>query len=68
VSAPGGAATALAVIVAASAVPGTASAVTGGDYKRSGHRYMWIGAVDGLRINRTVHDFEADGVRAHRTP
>ncbi|MFD3519898.1 hypothetical protein [Streptomyces sp. NPDC058653] len=29
-----------------------------------GRDYMWIGAVDGLRINRTVYDFEADGVRA----
>ncbi|MEU9976790.1 hypothetical protein [Streptomyces sp. NPDC051014] len=31
-----------------------------------GRDYMWIGAVDGLRINRTVYDFEADGVRARR--
>ncbi|MFB6978133.1 hypothetical protein [Streptomyces scopuliridis] len=28
-----------------------------------GRDYMWIGAVDGLRINRTVYEFEADGVR-----
>ncbi|MEW1779287.1 hypothetical protein [Streptomyces sp. NPDC086777] len=27
---------------------------------------MWIGAVDGLRINRFVYDFEADGVRIRR--
>lgn len=26
----------------------------------------WAGAVDGLRINRYVYDFEADGVRARR--
>ncbi|MCX4767713.1 hypothetical protein OG562_43525 [Streptomyces sp. NBC_01275] len=25
---------------------------------------MWIGAVDGLRINQTIYDFEAHGVRA----
>ncbi|MEU9152869.1 hypothetical protein AB0D59_20480 [Streptomyces sp. NPDC048417] len=31
-----------------------------------GRDYMWIGAVDGLRINRTVYDFEADGVRTRR--
>lgn len=31
-----------------------------------GRDYMWIGAVDGLRINRTVYDFEADGIRALR--
>ncbi|MFE5141884.1 hypothetical protein ACFRDV_30180 [Streptomyces fagopyri] len=31
-----------------------------------GRDHMWIGAVDGLRVNRTVYDFEADGVRAHR--
>lgn len=28
-----------------------------------GRDHMWIGAVDGLRINRTVYDFEAGGVR-----
>ena len=28
-----------------------------------GRDHMWIGAVDGLRINRTVYDFEANGVR-----
>ncbi|MFF7241716.1 hypothetical protein [Streptomyces collinus] len=27
---------------------------------------MWIGAVDGLRINRTLYDFEAEGVRTRR--
>ncbi|MGW3248746.1 hypothetical protein [Streptomyces sp. NPDC001070] len=26
----------------------------------------WVGAVDGLRINRYVYDFEADGVQARR--
>ncbi|MDX2708449.1 hypothetical protein PV350_37205 [Streptomyces sp. PA03-6a] len=31
-----------------------------------GRDYMWAGAVDGLRINRYVYDFEADGVRARR--
>lgn len=31
-----------------------------------GRDYMWVGAVDGLRINRTVYDFEADGVKARR--
>ena len=24
---------------------------------------MWIGAVDGLRLNDKVYDFEADGVK-----
>jgi hypothetical protein len=32
-----------------------------------GRDHMWIGAVDGLRINQTVYDFEANGVRALRT-
>ncbi len=32
-----------------------------------GRDFMWIGAVDGLRINDTVYDFEADGVEARRT-
>ncbi|MEU2674959.1 hypothetical protein ABZ622_40325 [Streptomyces sp. NPDC007164] len=31
-----------------------------------GRDKMWIGAVDGLRINRTIYDFEADGVRTRR--
>ncbi|MEU6343150.1 hypothetical protein ABZ883_19665 [Streptomyces sp. NPDC046977] len=31
-----------------------------------GRDFMWIGAVDGLRINRYVYDFEPGGVRAHR--
>lgn len=31
-----------------------------------GRDHMWIGAVDGLRVNGTVYDFEADGVRTHR--
>ncbi|MFD4232217.1 hypothetical protein [Streptomyces sp. NPDC058545] len=26
----------------------------------------WVGAVDGLRINQNIYDFEADGVRARR--
>ncbi|MEU6197357.1 hypothetical protein [Streptomyces sp. NPDC047061] len=29
-----------------------------------GRDFMWIGAVDGLRINGTVFDFESGGVRA----
>ncbi|MEU2426502.1 hypothetical protein ABZ619_36775 [Streptomyces sp. NPDC007851] len=29
-----------------------------------GRDYLWNGAVDGLRINDVVYDFEADGVRA----
>ncbi|MET8247288.1 hypothetical protein ABZV31_24395 [Streptomyces sp. NPDC005202] len=31
-----------------------------------GRDHMWIGAVDGLRINRNIYDFEADGVRTRR--
>ncbi|MGW2960980.1 hypothetical protein ACWDGI_21260 [Streptomyces sp. NPDC001220] len=31
-----------------------------------GRDHLWTGAVDGLRINRTVYDFEADGVRTRR--
>ncbi|MCX5397640.1 hypothetical protein [Streptomyces sp. NBC_00102] len=31
-----------------------------------GRDYMWIGAVDGLRINGTIYDFEVDGVKARR--
>jgi len=31
-----------------------------------GRDNMWIGAVDGLRINRTIYDFEAGGVRTRR--
>ena len=31
-----------------------------------GRDYMWIGAVDGLRINQNVYDFEPDGVRTLR--
>lgn len=27
---------------------------------------MWIGAVDGLRINQNVYDFETDGVGTRR--
>ncbi|MGW2840071.1 hypothetical protein ACWCWD_20055 [Streptomyces sp. NPDC001493] len=31
-----------------------------------GRDYMWIGAVDGLRINRAIYDFEVDGVKTRR--
>ncbi|MCP9992490.1 hypothetical protein ACF09G_06280 [Streptomyces albogriseolus] len=31
-----------------------------------GRDYMWIGAVDGLRINDRVYDFEEGGVRTRR--
>ncbi|WP_405385841.1 hypothetical protein OG596_37720 [Streptomyces sp. NBC_01102] len=31
-----------------------------------GRDYLWAGAVDGLRINQYVYDFEANGVRARR--
>ncbi|MEU0910882.1 hypothetical protein [Streptomyces althioticus] len=31
-----------------------------------GRDHMWIGAVDGLRINDRIYDFEADGVRERR--
>ncbi|MGQ4517341.1 hypothetical protein [Streptomyces sp. DW26H14] len=31
-----------------------------------GRDYMWIGAVDGLRINQNIYDFEADGVHRLR--
>ncbi|MEU9359548.1 hypothetical protein AB0D35_15775 [Streptomyces sp. NPDC048301] len=31
-----------------------------------GRDHMWIGAVDGLRVNQDVYDFEADGVRTLR--
>ncbi|MEU9454752.1 hypothetical protein [Streptomyces sp. NPDC048277] len=31
-----------------------------------GRDFMWIGAVDGLRINSIVYDFEPDVVRARR--
>ncbi len=31
-----------------------------------GRDSMWIGAVDGLRINSSVFDFELEGVREHR--
>ncbi|MFJ4851549.1 MULTISPECIES: hypothetical protein [unclassified Streptomyces] len=33
-----------------------------------GRDHMWIGAVDGLRINRNVYDFEADGVKTRLQP
>jgi hypothetical protein len=29
-----------------------------------GRDNMWIGAVDGLRLNRTIYDFEENGVRS----
>jgi hypothetical protein len=32
-----------------------------------GRDYMWIGAVDGLRINQNVYDFEAGDVRTRRS-
>lgn len=31
-----------------------------------GRDNAWVGAVDGLRINRTIYDFEANGVTARR--
>ncbi|MET7455975.1 hypothetical protein ABZT03_29655 [Streptomyces sp. NPDC005574] len=31
-----------------------------------GRDHMWIGAVDGLRINENVYDFEVGGVRTRR--
>ncbi|MGW5171702.1 hypothetical protein ACWEQU_28345 [Streptomyces nodosus] len=31
-----------------------------------GRDHMWIGAVDGLRINQNIYDFEADGVKTRR--
>lgn len=31
-----------------------------------GRDNAWVGAVDGLRINQTIYDFEADGVNARR--
>jgi hypothetical protein len=31
-----------------------------------GRDNMWIGAVDGLRLNNTIYDFEEDGVRSRR--
>ncbi|MFF2126163.1 hypothetical protein ACFVW1_12250 [Streptomyces olivochromogenes] len=43
------------------AVPTIYSAAVG-----KGRDHMWIGAVDGLRINQYVYDFEADGVRTRR--
>ncbi|MFF3565756.1 hypothetical protein ACFYXS_37585 [Streptomyces sp. NPDC002574] len=33
-----------------------------------GRDHMWIGAVDGLRINRNIYDFEADGVKTRFQP
>ncbi|MEU9091620.1 hypothetical protein ACIOEW_38025 [Streptomyces sp. NPDC087901] len=31
-----------------------------------GRDNAWVGAVDGLRINRSIYDFEANGVHARR--
>jgi hypothetical protein len=31
-----------------------------------GRDNMWVGAVDGLRLNRTIYDFEESGVRSRR--
>ncbi|MFE1957529.1 hypothetical protein [Streptomyces sp. NPDC059479] len=31
-----------------------------------GRDFMWIGAVDGLRINQNIYDFEVDGVKTRR--
>ncbi|MEY2242099.1 hypothetical protein AB8A21_03955 [Streptomyces sp. BF23-18] len=31
-----------------------------------GRDYAWVGAVDGLRLNQYVYDFEANGVNARR--
>ncbi|MFF4246782.1 hypothetical protein ACFYY2_20270 [Streptomyces sp. NPDC001822] len=31
-----------------------------------GRDHMWIGAVDGLRVNQNIFDFEARGVRTHQ--
>ncbi|MEW2129050.1 hypothetical protein [Streptomyces sp. NPDC005435] len=31
-----------------------------------GRDYLWTGAVDGLRINNNVYDFEANGVKVRR--
>ena len=31
-----------------------------------GRDHMWIGAVDGLRINQNIYDFETGGVRTRR--
>jgi hypothetical protein len=31
-----------------------------------GRDNMWIGAVDGLRLNNVIYDFEEDGVRSRR--
>ncbi|WP_212822802.1 hypothetical protein [Catellatospora sp. TT07R-123] len=33
-----------------------------------GRDFMWIGAIDGLRINDVIYDFEADGVRTRHAP
>lgn len=29
-----------------------------------GRDNAWVGAIDGLRINNTIYDFEADGVKS----
>ncbi|MDX2679467.1 hypothetical protein [Streptomyces soliscabiei] len=33
-----------------------------------GGDFMWIGAVDGLRLNDHVYDFERSGVTARKVP
>jgi hypothetical protein len=33
-----------------------------------GRDNMWIGAVDGLRLNDRIYDFEADGVKERGAP
>ncbi|MER7691885.1 hypothetical protein [Streptomyces sp. NPDC097610] len=43
------------------AVPVIYSAAVG-----KGRDHLWTGAVDGLRINQYVYDFEADGVKVRR--
>ncbi|MFJ4006891.1 hypothetical protein ACIPWL_26045 [Streptomyces sp. NPDC090023] len=42
-------------------VPASATAAVG-----KGRDHLWAGAVDGLRVDRNVYDFEADGVRVRR--
>ena len=41
---------------------GTAPATIGSVAITKGRDYSWQGAVDGLRINDTVYDFEENGV------
>ncbi|KUN42779.1 hypothetical protein [Streptomyces olivochromogenes] len=61
--------TALAAILASTvpgSVPGGAVPVIYSAVVGKGRDHMWIGAVDGLRINQYVYDFEADGVKVRR--